>query len=147
MRDMAGGSYLRSLRLTFLPELLSMNLLMAGMYPTMHWLMPHVPGANNPVTAGFWFVMSMALLVGFVLAYPINWWLVATRLKHGMITVRPAGQSAYGPRFATDGSAEHDQTGSPRTRQHDAGGASIAARIGMAILTTACLALGVALAG
>lgn len=36
----------------------------------------------------FWFVMSMALLAGFVVAYPINWWLVARGLKHGMMTVR-----------------------------------------------------------
>lgn len=30
--------------------------------------------------------MSMALLTGFVVAYPINWWLVAKGLKHGMMT-------------------------------------------------------------
>ncbi len=33
--------------------------------------------------------MSMALLSGFVVTYPINWWLVAKGLKHGMMTVRP----------------------------------------------------------
>jgi hypothetical protein len=32
--------------------------------------------------------MSMALLAGFVMAYPMNWWLVAKGLKHGMTTVR-----------------------------------------------------------
>jgi hypothetical protein len=35
--------------------------------------------------------MSMGLLIGFVVAHPINWWLVANHLKHGMMTVRPAG--------------------------------------------------------
>jgi hypothetical protein len=35
MREMAGGSYRRSLASTFIPELLSMNLLMTGMVPTM----------------------------------------------------------------------------------------------------------------
>ena len=45
--------------------------------------------ADNPLTPNFWFVMSMGLLVGFVVAYPINWWLVANHLKHGMMTVRP----------------------------------------------------------
>jgi hypothetical protein len=30
--------------------------------------------------------MSMGLLVGFVIAYPMNWWLVANHLKHGMMT-------------------------------------------------------------
>ena len=34
--------------------------------------------------------MSMALLVGFIVALPMNWWLVARHLKHGMTTVRPA---------------------------------------------------------
>jgi hypothetical protein len=31
----------------------------------------------------------MGLLVGFIIAYPMNWWLVANHLKHGMMTVRP----------------------------------------------------------
>src|SRR5258708_8787836 len=35
MRDMAGGSYRLSLARPFVPELLSMNLLMAGMIPTV----------------------------------------------------------------------------------------------------------------
>ncbi len=33
MREMAGGSYRRSLASTFIPEFLSMNLLMTGMVP------------------------------------------------------------------------------------------------------------------
>jgi hypothetical protein len=35
MRDMVGGSYPRSLQMTFAPELLSMNYLMTGMLPTV----------------------------------------------------------------------------------------------------------------
>jgi hypothetical protein len=89
MRDMAGGSYSRSLKMTFAPELLSMNLLMTGMLPTMMILRRFVVSAENPMTPNFWFVMSMALLVGFVVSYPMNWWLVANHLKHGMMTVRP----------------------------------------------------------
>ncbi|MGV8998594.1 MAG: DUF4396 domain-containing protein [Parvibaculaceae bacterium] len=88
MRDMAGGSYARSLSSTFIPELLSMNLLMAGMLPTMVILRSELASATNPVSPVFWFVMSMALLVGFIVAYPMNWWLVANHLKHGMMTVR-----------------------------------------------------------
>jgi hypothetical protein len=45
--------------------------------------------AGDPAHARFWFVMSMGLLVGFIIAYPMNWWLVANHLKHGMMTVRP----------------------------------------------------------
>src|SRR4029077_2602107 len=66
MREMAGGSYSRSLTGTFMPELLSMNLLMAGMIPTMMALKMRIPSAADPLTPAFWFVMSMALLVGFV---------------------------------------------------------------------------------
>jgi hypothetical protein len=91
MRDMAGGSYRSALASTFMAELLSMNLLMAGMVPTVMALKSGIPGAGDPLNPSFWFVMSMGLLVGFVFAYPMNWWLVANHLKHGMMTVRPAG--------------------------------------------------------
>jgi len=97
MRDMAGGSYLRSLARTFVPELLSMNLLMAGMIPTVMTLRTRIASADDPTTARFWFVMSMGLLVGFITAYPMNWWLVTYHLKHGMMTVRRAG-AAVGAR-------------------------------------------------
>ena len=92
MREMAGGSYSRSLTGTFIPELLSMNLLMAGMVPTVMVLRMLIASGTDPLTPAFWFVMSIGLLVGFVVAYPMNWWLVANHLKHGMMTVRPAGK-------------------------------------------------------
>ena len=94
MRDAAGGSYSVALRRTFIPELLSMNFLMAGMVPTAMTLRRHVDLAGDPAQARFWFVMSMALLVGFIVTYPMNWWLVANRLKHGMMTVRPKKEAA-----------------------------------------------------
>ncbi|MEO9189911.1 MAG: DUF4396 domain-containing protein [Acetobacteraceae bacterium] len=91
MRAAAGGSYKRSLSRTFIPELVSMNLLMAGMVPTMMILKSELgSAAASPASPVFWFVMSMALLVGFIVAYPINWWLVANHLKHGMMSVRRA---------------------------------------------------------
>ncbi len=101
MRAEAGGSYARALSKTFLPELLSMNCLMAGMVPTMMLAMNHVPASHDPFQLAFWFVMSMALLVGFVTAYPMNWWLVSNHLKHGMMTVRASEQPAV----------EHDNMG------------------------------------
>lgn len=90
MRSMAGGSYSASLRMTFLPEFLSMNVLMAGMQLVMAGSMSLSTETHHPSQPGFWFMMSMALLVGFIAAYPMNWWLVANHLKHGMLTVRPA---------------------------------------------------------
>ena len=89
MRDMAGGSYKSSLASTFIPELVSMNCLMAGMVPAMTLAMKAMPGSHDPKAAQFWFSMSMALLVGFITAYPMNWWLVSNHLKHGMMTIRP----------------------------------------------------------
>src|SRR6516225_8268075 len=91
MREMAGGSYSSSLASTFFPELLSMNLLMAGMVPTVMAFRMQIASGTDPMAPAFWFVMSIGLLVGFVIAYPMNWWLVANHLKHGMMTVRPAG--------------------------------------------------------
>lgn len=90
MRDMAGGDYLRSLKITFIPELLSMNVLMAAMVPVMMLLRARIAPWVGPGDPAFWFVMSMALLAGFIVAYPMNWWLVANHLKHGMFTVRAA---------------------------------------------------------
>ncbi len=102
MRGMAGGSYRRALASTFLPEFLSMNLVMTGMVLIASLGRTMVRGRFSPLTPEFWFVMSMALLAGFVTAYPINWWLVAKGLKHGMMTVRvsAAGHDARKPSHA-----------------------------------------------
>lgn len=148
MREMAGGSYLRSLRQTFLPEFLSMNLLMTGMVVTRSLLMPKIEGSADPLSVGFWFVLSMALIVGFVLAYPMNWWLVANGLKHGMITVRPVNQPAELAKIAAEAGPSHGQPHS--NHDHSAAGTvdpSIAAKAAMTTLSIACLALGIALAG
>lgn len=114
MRDMAGGSYRRVLTSTFVAELLSMNLLMAGMVPTVMILRKHVESAGNPMAPSFWFVMSMGLLIGFIIAYPMNWWLVANHLKHGMMTMRPASAAA-GP---GEGAAEPAMHGMPHAGSH-----------------------------
>src|SRR5262245_8192506 len=72
MRDMSGSSYRRALADTFISELLSMNLLMAGMVPTVMSLRAHIPSAGDPLNASFWFVMSMSMLVGLIVRYPMN---------------------------------------------------------------------------
>lgn len=144
MRDMAGGSYLRSLKRTFLPEFLSMNLLMAGMVLTMRLLMPHIDGSTNPLAGGFWFVMSMALILGFIVAYPINWWLVAHGLKHGMITVRTDGQ----PAMHSNAGTRRRSPGRQQVQGHGAHSAQAAAStaeiVGMTMLSVACLVIAMA---
>lgn len=111
MRDTAGGSYTRALTKTFLPELLSMNGLMGGMVAVAAVSRARVPGSTDVLSPAFWFIMSMALLAGFIVAYPVNWWLVANHLKHGMMTVRPpkAGEPAMAGH--ADPMAGHQQEG------------------------------------
>jgi hypothetical protein len=96
MRDMMGGSYARALRMSFLPEWLSMNMVMAGMIPVMvAGMMGRDMRAMEPTQLLFWGVMSLGVIVGFATAYPVNWWLVAKGLKHGMGTQRVLGKGGH----------------------------------------------------
>ena len=97
MRKLMGGSYMENVKRSFLPELLSMNLMMAGMAPVMTTLMMgRDMRAMWPGEPLFWFVMSIGVLAGFILAYPMNVWLVAKGLKHGLMTVRKGDAPATG---------------------------------------------------
>jgi Domain of unknown function (DUF4396) len=136
MRDMAGGSFSRALQLTFVPEFLSMNALMAGMLPVMTVLMASLPGSEGPQSAAFWFVMSMALLAGAIIAYPINWWLVARHLKHGMMTVRRP--ETAGPIHSE---AEHEKEQKTMAGGH-AAKPSTAAIVKMAVLSMGIFGVG-----
>lgn len=92
MKTMLGGSYATALRRSFIPEWLSMNAVMAGMIPIMVIMMTRNMTAMEPTSLRFWGVMSLASLAGLALAYPVNVWLVAVRLKHGMGTERVLGK-------------------------------------------------------
>lgn len=74
-----------------------MNALMAGVVPVI--VMSRDISAMEPTTARFWRVMSLATIVGGVLAYAVNWWPVSTGLKHGMGSSRALGKG--GPRFGS----------------------------------------------
>jgi hypothetical protein len=95
MRDMLGGSYVAAVRRSFVPEWLSMNAVMAGMIPVMVTLMSRHIQAMEPTSIYFWGVMSLATLVGAIIAYPVNVWLVAVGLKHGMGSVRALGHGGH----------------------------------------------------
>ena len=88
MVGMYEGNYLLAVRKTIFAETVSMNMVMLGMIPAMlllnHFLPPDVEG---PLTAKFWFVMSMATIAGGLTAYPINHYLVRKGLKHGCMTI------------------------------------------------------------
>ena len=149
-RDMTGGSYPRALKNTFAPELLSMNFLMTGMLPTVMTLRRYVVSAGDPMTPNFWFVMSMGLLVGFVISYPINWWLVANHLKHGMMTVRPAsldaGADDHAVQAGMSGMSHAGPDMSHMSMSMDAGKAPWPPVPVMALLSFLALAAGVAIA-
>ncbi|QLE46306.1 DUF4396 domain-containing protein (plasmid) [Nostoc sp. C052] len=95
MKDMLGGSYLKAVQRSFIPEWLSMNAMMAGMIPVMVILMSRDMTAIEPTSIRFWGVMSLATVVGFVVAFPVNMWLVTVGLKHGMGTVRALGKGGH----------------------------------------------------
>lgn len=96
MKDMMGGSYIGAVRQTILAEWLSMNFVMAGMYPAMAiFMMGRDMRAMEPTYLVFWGAMSGAVLVGFAAAYPINVWLVHKGLKHGMGTERALGKGGH----------------------------------------------------
>ena len=141
MRDMAGGSYTKSLRMTFLPELLSMNLLMTGMQLTSRFSMRHIAGGTDPARPEFWFIMSMALVVGFACAYPINWWLVAHHMKHGMLTVRKEPVSSPSGREKKGAMPAGPPPAQPSTRVKAAMTALTLAILGGALVVITQLAL------
>jgi hypothetical protein len=84
MKSAYDGSYWRAVWGTFLPETLSMNTVMAGMIPVMIILMSRDMRAMEPTSVRFWGTMSLSFVVSAVITLPVNWWLVARGLKHGM---------------------------------------------------------------
>ena len=159
MKDMLGGSYWQAVKATWLPEWLSMNAVMAGMIPVMIVLMTRDMSAMEPTSLRFWGVMSLATLVGALLAYPINWWLVKNHLKHGMGTERALGKG--GTKLATGQSrldlatsVEHVAPGNRRARNSPASSmtgmerasVSVGRKLVVTFITIIMLAGGVALA-
>jgi hypothetical protein len=126
MRDMMGGSYAKALRMSLLPEWLSMNMVMAGMIPVMiAGMMGRDMRAMEPWQLVFWGVMSLGVIVGFFTAYPVNWWLVAKGLKHGMGTQRvlgKGGHSADAEKEALRQRVPKERAAKPRAAAHGAHG-------------------------
>lgn len=95
MKDMAGGSYLGAVKNSFMPEWLSMNMMAAGMFPVMIFLMMgRDMRAMEPTEPLFWAVMSLGVIVGFFVAYPVNVWMVSKNLKHGLMHVSTEKETA-----------------------------------------------------
>lgn len=72
-----------AVRTGFWAELLSLTFMVVGMFPTMYYLM-NLLSVMSPWSPVFWLIMSISILVGSIVTYPINWWMVAKGIKHGM---------------------------------------------------------------
>ncbi|WP_439602372.1 DUF4396 domain-containing protein [Devosia sp.] len=91
MKNMMGGTYWENVKKSFTPEFISMNFMMAGMAPVMSFLMMgRDMRAMEPTELLFWGVMSLGVMAGFALAYPVNIWMVKQGIKHGLMTERSA---------------------------------------------------------
>jgi len=87
MIGMFDGNYFKAVRKTVFVETVSMNFVMVGMIPTMVILAAAWEGSEDPLEPSFWFRMSLATIVGGVLAFPVNYWLVKNHIKHGCMTL------------------------------------------------------------
>ncbi len=70
-------------------DTLSLTSWQVGMYGFMavahFWIFGSVLGTKLEVNSfEFWFMMQIAMLFGFVTAYPVNWWLVSSGIKEKM---------------------------------------------------------------
>jgi hypothetical protein len=98
MKGMMGGTYPKAVKISFIPEWFSMNMMAAGMFPVMIFLMMgRDMRAMEPTEPLFWGVMSLGVIVGFATAYPVNVWMVSKNLKHGLMTARPPSGSVVEP--------------------------------------------------
>jgi hypothetical protein len=122
MKSMLGGNYLRAVRKTFFAETVSMNMVMVGMIPVMMILMSRIPGSDDPLQPTFWGVMSLATMAGMVTAYPINSWMVAKGVKHGMMTApsakAPSPAAGHEPAMVMGSMSQDESMGQQMSMAH-----------------------------
>jgi hypothetical protein len=121
MRGMFDGNYWMAVRKTFFAETVSMNLVMAGMIPVMVILAEVWEGSEDPLRPAFWFRMSLASIAGGVLAFPVNYWLVKSHLKHGCMTLPGADGPAPGLGHRSHEATHHHGASHHGTRKDEGG--------------------------
>jgi hypothetical protein len=113
------------------------------MIPVMVILRTDIAGTTDVGSVRFWVVLSLAVFVGLVAAYPVNVWLVSSHLKHGMGTVRALGEGGEPlRRQAAGGSGDTMTMAMPKTEAPSVTRAQITA---VGVLTLTALAAGVLL--
>ncbi|NRB57044.1 MAG: DUF4396 domain-containing protein [Salinicola sp.] len=81
MSDAGPGAALRN---AIKADTLSLIAFQIGMYLWMLIALHAWLGEMDAFTAPFWFMMQIAMLVGFMTSYPANWLLIERGIKHGM---------------------------------------------------------------
>ena len=89
IKPMRGLSPREGLRQAIKADTLSLISWQVGMYGFMavaqFWLFRTLIGEPLEVsTPEFWFMMQIAMVCGFVTAYPVNWWLIVRGTKEAM---------------------------------------------------------------
>ncbi|MEX2575562.1 MAG: DUF4396 domain-containing protein [Halofilum sp. (in: g-proteobacteria)] len=89
IRPMRNLSVRRGLIEAAKADVLSLTAWQIGMYGFMavahFYIFRTLLGAPLPVASPeFWFMMQIAMLVGFVTSYPLNWWLLRAGIKERM---------------------------------------------------------------
>jgi hypothetical protein len=111
------GGFRKALTGAFVAEAISLTAMVAGMFPTMFWLMGmshegHSGTRVGPGDVQFWGAMSAAVMVGLLVTYPVNWWLVASGRKHGMASSMSMGHGGHAP-HPGHGMPAEDPEGAP----------------------------------
>jgi len=86
MRDLSVGEGLVQ---AVKADALSLTAWQVGMYGFMafasFYLFRHLLGARLETNSvEFWFMMQLAMICGFITAYPVNWWLIRSGIKEKM---------------------------------------------------------------
>ena len=82
MKDISTTNALKS---ALKADALSLTFWQIGMYGWMaiyfFVIFDYRQQSNNPV---FWFMMQIAMIIGSLTAYPVNWWLIKGGIKERM---------------------------------------------------------------
>ena len=121
MIGMFNNNYFKAVRKTIFVETVSMNMVMVGMIPVMVVLLHEFPSSDDPWNPLFWFRMSMGTVVGGLIGFPINWWMVHKGIKHGcMSTPEKAMATSAGHDMPMgDGEAHGEHAGHDMPMDHD----------------------------
>ncbi|MCM2972202.1 DUF4396 domain-containing protein [Larsenimonas suaedae] len=84
IREMSDSGPAAALKDAIKADTLSLIAFQIGMYVWMIIAASMWLGEMNAFTPEFWFMMQIAMLVGFITSYPANWVLIKRGIKHAM---------------------------------------------------------------